>query len=323
MPAKSDEEVVAGIAGDHIVAAIADQLVVEQAARDVLDAGQRHDALAGILAARKVEVDLDPRDHAQHRVRDVGDDLARSAEGHRVGAGAAVEDVVAAVRLQEVVAAVAIEIIVGRDVVINAAEQRRPQPIAAAVSGQIVGECRARDMLDRGERVGAPAGALRDQDPEIDGDAGRRAEISGAVEPVAAVHGIDAGAAAQIIVVALAIELVVAGIAGHEIVAVAAMARVVVGAAEQCVDAGVAVQIVVPQPAVQEIVVVAAVQRVVAAKAAQLVVAAEAVDDVVAIGAEEDVVARAAIEEIGDQSARPRQAVRVAVQPFLGLGVDR
>ena len=161
------QDVVAGTARKLIVAVVADQRVVERGTDEILDIGQRVALGVAAAAGRPVEV---------HRHR-----RARTAIVGGV-------DTVAAIQRVRPAAA-------GQDVVARPARQ----PVVAIVADQRVVECRSFQPFDRDELVaGGVAGHRRSV--ECRAYAGRRALVTGDVDPVAAVQHVRPARAFQHVV---------------------------------------------------------------------------------------------------------------------------
>ena len=173
---------------------------------------------------------------------DVGNGVHTRPAVHRVGAGAADEQVVAFAALQQVVALVTGEV------------------VRAVVATQDVVEVRAVEVFDGDEDIPqrVAAGSRRVAQVQRDGAAG--CDVAGGVDARATVELVGTRAADQDVGIGAASELVVAGFAVEQVEARAAVQHIVTGAAieevmaditGQCVGAGPAPQVVVAEATAQ------------------------------------------------------------------------
>src|SRR5205085_3203832 len=138
-------EIVAAFAREDVADAVADDLVVHLAGRDILEAGDLPHAVPGILAGPAYDVQVE---------EEVALRRAILGETEGVDAGAALDVLVADADGDEVVAALAVDDVVigGGDVADGDGGGRSPQPVGAVVAGQRVGEGGAGEILDPGQR---------------------------------------------------------------------------------------------------------------------------------------------------------------------------
>ncbi len=243
---------------------------------------------------------------------------ARSGEAadQDVIAQAAIDLVCAAIAADRVVAVIAAQVIVlipaGDEVRSTVAEDLVAQRGRAAQHVVTFGAEQA-EVFEVGNGVGTPAPVVDAAGPRKGAHIDKyRADqivvaVGDEVEPVAAVHGVVAGIAAQIVVAKAALQVVVAITAADQVVAVAAIDRVPKvarlrrragrGAAKQHIVTGTAVDIVRAALASDEIVTVVAGDRIVTVAARDGVVACIAGNRVRIRSAGKKIVARGASDD--------------------------
>ncbi|ACG77459.1 hypothetical protein PHZ_c1045 [Phenylobacterium zucineum HLK1] len=231
------EAVRAAPAGQDVGRAVAGERVPAPARpREVLEIAEAHRPVAGGLG-RPLQGQRDDQ-----RVRQAGGVEAQGVRGPRsavqhVGAGADEDEIVSGPARDGLGPGV-----------------QAPQPVVAGVAGQGVVVLRARQVLDAGQGVDAPAGVLRPGRRQADVHAGGRVTIGRAVVARPAVDGVVPEAAHQHVHAGAALQGVVPVLAAQRVVVVAALQQVAAARALQHVVAGQPAQRVRPVPAVQRVV---------------------------------------------------------------------
>ena len=323
-PGATRQVIIAGPAGDHVVAIRSDDGVVVAAADHMFDVQQGVVAVANGGARSQIDRDR-PGRRGEHR------DIIQTG----LGAAIAVERVIPGAADQQVAAVAAHQHVVAGSA---------GQPVLAGVAGQGVVERAALDVLDRQQQVRPHVAThgLRVGAAQVDGDGGRCTDVGHDVPVIAAFQAVVAGVADEQVFTAIADQLVVARPAGDLVAPRATDQGVVEGRAgehhtldvDQPVDTAQAVgqhlrattahrrrteehaagQRQFVEPVGHDVGTFAAVEHVVAGVAAQVVVAGTAQQGVVARIAAQQVVAGATIQHIGAVDAG-RVETAVVLQP--------
>src|SRR6266446_2274562 len=198
--ASAEEVVVARPALDHVVGVIADQKVVEGRTDNVLEVAE--DVALGVAPLRQPGAEVD---HDAGGGVGIAQGVDAFVAAEEIGAGAALDVIVAGPALNDVVETVA--------------DQR------IAVRG-------ADNVLEVAEDIALGVAALRQPLAEVDEHARRRLGIAQGVDAFVAAEEVGAGAALDGVVAAAALDVIVAGPALNDVVETVADQRIAVRGAE-------------------------------------------------------------------------------------------